>query len=342
MMTVKADIHNGIRSRIAEAWPGTTLVEEPTPLTGGFWASMYRLRLEGQPQAVPPDVVFRIAPDAVMGAKELTVQQTVADLGFSTPHVWLAGSADDIGGTWSVMDFAAGTAPLGGLDGFAALRQAPGLLGRLSAQLALPMAGLHALDPEPVSTAVAAAAPTVAWSVDNLLTNFEASAEIHRRSDLIAAVRALADRRFAEGETVICHGDLHPFNLLIDGDGAVTVVDWTAAIRAEPAYDVAFTELLLANPPLDASGPLGAVIRWIGVHLARRFVARYRAVAPHHDLGMLAWYRGLHGLRILLEAASLENAEGSVPGGHPFTALAPAAASTLSAVTGLPIQTRNT
>src|SRR6266849_8514104 len=105
-MTVKADILMEIRSRIAEAWPGTTLVEEPTPLTGGFWASMYRLRLEGQPQAVPLDVVYRIAPDAAMGAKELAVQQTVADQGFSTPQIWLTGSADDIGGTWSVMDFA--------------------------------------------------------------------------------------------------------------------------------------------------------------------------------------------------------------------------------------------
>jgi len=310
-------------------------------MTGGFWASMYRLRLEGQPQAVPVDVVFRIAPDAAMGAKELAVQQTLAELGFSTPHVWLAGPVDDIGGTWSVMDFAVGIPPLAGLGGFAALRRSPGLLGRLSAQLAVPMAALHALDPEPVSSAVTAAAPTVSWSVDKVLANFEASAEIRGRSDLVAAVRALTDGRPSEGKTVICHGDLHPFNLLIDGDGTVTVVDWTAAIRAEPAYDVAFTEFLLANPPLDASGPLGAVIRWIGAHLARRFVAKYRAVAPHNDLGELAWYRALHSLRILLEAASLENTEGPIPNGHPFIALAPTAASALSAATGLPIGTQN-
>ena len=44
---------------------------------------MYRLHLEGQPEDVPSDVVFRIAPDVAMGAKELVVQQTVAEHGLS-------------------------------------------------------------------------------------------------------------------------------------------------------------------------------------------------------------------------------------------------------------------
>ena len=51
---------------------------------------MYRLHLDGQPEDVPSDVVFRIAPDPAMGAKELVVQQTVADLGFATPQVRLS------------------------------------------------------------------------------------------------------------------------------------------------------------------------------------------------------------------------------------------------------------
>ena len=151
-MINNSDISALIASRIAEAWPGTTLTDDPAPLAGGFWASMYRLRLSGQPHDVPSEVVFRIAPDAAMGAKELAVQQTVADLGFATPHVRLARTADnEIGGSWSVMDFAAGTPPLGNLNGLAALRRAPGLFAHLPVQLATAMAALHALDPEPVS-----------------------------------------------------------------------------------------------------------------------------------------------------------------------------------------------
>ncbi len=326
-----------IASRIAEAWPGTTQTVEPSQLTGGFWASMYRLHLEGQPKGVPSEVVFRIAPDPAMGAKELVVQRTVADLGFATPHVRLSGPADDeFGGTWSVADFATGTSPLGDLSGLTALRRAPRLFARLPDQLAGPMSDLHTLDPESVSSAVATAAPTVAWRVGVLLEHFEGAAEALGRSDLADAVRALAELKPPEGPTVICHGDLHPFNLLIDADGDITVIDWTAAIRAEPAYDVAFTSMLLANPPLDAPGPLGAVIRWVGGRLAHRFVARYRALAPDHELGSLDWYRALHSSRILVEAATVEAHHGS-GGGHPFQALVPAASSALQAITGTPV-----
>ena len=148
-MTIESAISTLIGSRIAEAWPGTTLATEPTPLTGGFWASMYRLRLDGQPRAVPTEVVFRIAPDAAMGAKELAVQQAVAELGFPTPRVRLTRPVDDeLGGAWSIMDFAPGTPPLGDLNGIAALRSAPALFTRVPGQLADPMAALHTLDPD--------------------------------------------------------------------------------------------------------------------------------------------------------------------------------------------------
>ena len=341
-MTVKTDIPASIASRIAGAWPGTTLAAAPTPLTGGFWASMHRLRLDGQPDGVPSEVVFRIAPDGNMGAKELAVQRTVAEMGFATPRVRLAGPVDDeLGGSWSVMDFAAGVPPLGDLNGIAALRRAPALFNRLPVQLAIAMADIHALDPELTSTAVEETAPAVVWRVDRLLEEYEAGAEVLGRSDLVAAVRLLAQRRPPEGTTVICHGDLHPFNLLVDDAGDVTVIDWTAAIRAEPAYDVAYTSMLLANPPLDAPGPLGAVINWVGGRLARRFVNRYRALAPGHDLGALDWYRALNGTRMLLEVASLEAKHGPGVGGHPYGALIPAATKALTAVTGATITPPN-
>jgi len=334
-VTIKSDIGPSIGQHIASAWPGTTLTAEPTPLTGGFWASMYRVQLDGQPDGVPSEVVFRIAPDAAMGLKELTVQRAVAELGYPTPAVRLTGHADDdLGGTWSVMDFAEGTPPLGDLNGIAVLRRAPRLFGALADQLAGPMAALHALDPEPVSAAVSAAAPGVAWRVKDLLEHYEAVAHTLGRADLVAGVAALAERQPPEGATVICHGDLHPFNLLIDDRGVVTVIDWTGAIRAEPAFDVAFTSLLLANPPLDAPGPLGPVIGWVGARLARRFVARYQALAPDRDLRTLDWYRGLHGARALIEIAVIDARPATPPTPHPFRALLPAATRALTAATG--------
>jgi aminoglycoside phosphotransferase (APT) family kinase protein len=327
-----------IASRLAEAWPGATQAAEPAPLTGGFWASMYRLRVDGQPRGVPADLVFRIAPDPALGAKEVAVQRTVAELGFATPRVRLAGPADDdLGGSWSVTDFATGAPPLGDLGAFAALRRAPGLFGRLPGQLAGPMAALHTLDPDAVTWAVDAGAPGAVWHVEDLVERFASTAEALGRADLARAIGALGERMPPEGRTVVCHGDLHPLNLLVDAGGAVTLVDWTAAIRAEPAYDVAFTSLLLANPPLHAPGPLRAVIRRVGARMAARFVARYRTLVPDHDLTPLDWYRALHGARILVEAATLDARGLPEVGRHPFQVLVPVGTATLGGFTGSPL-----
>jgi aminoglycoside phosphotransferase (APT) family kinase protein len=305
------------------------LAGAPQPLTGGFWATMYRVHVEGQPDRVPSDLVVRIAPDPVMAAKETAVQRALADLGYPTPRVWLERPEDpSLGGSWAVMDFVAGLSPLGDLDGAAALRRAPSLFARLPRLLAEPMARLHAVDPEPVSSAVAQAAPGAAWDVDALLGHFESGAVALDRHDLVVAVGQIADRRPPAGSSVVCHGDLHPFNVLVH-DGTATVLDWTAAIRAEPAYDVAFTALLLAHPPLSATGALGAVIARMGRSLARRFVRTYQTLTIREDVGPIDWYTALHGARVLIEGASL----GDNVHGHPFELLAPAAIAAIARIT---------
>ncbi len=319
-----------IEDRLREAWPAARLTSDPEPLSGGFWATMYLLSVVGQAPGVPAELVLRIAPDAGMAAKETAVQRVVAEAGYPTPSIRLDGSPDGgLGGSWAVMDLAPGASPLSGLDGAAALAQAPRLFRQLPALLASTMVELHAVDPGRVTDAVRAAAPDAAWTVDSLLGHFEAGAQALGNSELLRSVRRVAEQRPEEGPTVICHGDLHPFNLLVDHD-RVTVIDWTAAIRAEPAYDLAFTSLLLANPPLEARGLLGAVVHGAGRSLARRFVASYRRRSDARELGSLDWYRALHGLRILIESESL----GDRLAGHPFAMLRPAATSAVASATG--------
>ena len=78
-----------------------------------------------------------------------------------------------------------------------------------------------------------------------------ASATSHRidRPDLTtAAERPPAGTDPPSDASVICHGDLHPFNILTHPDGD-TVLDWSATRIAHPAYDIAFTHLLLATLP---------------------------------------------------------------------------------------------
>lgn len=311
-----------ITELLTEHWPGTSLAADPVPLAGGFWASMHRLSVIGQPPGIPSTLVFRVAPDGPMGAKELAVQRSVAALGFATPEVRLAGDAQ--AGTWSIMDFAAGAPPLQGLDGVAALRRGPSILRRLPGQLVGPLAHLHALDPTTVTRAVTAEAPSVAWTVEELLDRFVVAAEALGDADLSAMVGRLARSRPTAGQSVVCHGDYHPFNLLIGDDGAATVLDWTGAILADPAFDLAFTTLLLENPPLHAPSALRPPIAAVGRRLAKSFLEGYRTAAPGAALESLDWYRGLHGARILIEITSMRSRD---PGaqGHPFFALRPAA-----------------
>lgn len=316
---------------LARSWTGVE-VGEPVALEGGFWASMYRVSLAGQPDGVPDEVVVRVAPDRVLGAKETEVQRVVASQGYPTPRVWLSAPHGPSGGWWSIMDFVRGAPLLADLNGASALVRAPQLLRTMPQQLAEVMARLHRLDPGPASAAVEAAAPEAAWSTDDVLARLAAGAVATDRRDLAAAVHRLEATRPATTQQVLCHGDLHPFNVMTDGDGA-TVIDWTGAVVADPCFDVAFTALLLANPPLQLPTSLNPVVRGIGRTLARRFRAAYRRANPSFRAENLDWFHALHCARVLIDVTAMRAAHGPAAAGHPWALIAPAAARDLSATT---------
>ena len=324
-----------IEGMLAAAWPHVRVAAAPEPLRGGFWAQMWRVRVGGQPDAMPSEVVVRFAPHRLMGAKETEVQRAVAALGFRTPRVWLSTpAADPVGGWWSVMDVAPGAPLLAGLEGPAVLRQAPSLLRTLPAQLAEIMASLHRVDARPVTDAVQRAAPGVAWTVPDVVGQLRLGAEATGRADVAAALDRLAARAPSSVHQVICHGDVHPFNVLAGAEG-LTLLDWTGALLADPCFDVAPTELLLANPPLPLPAPLAPVVRAAGRVLARRFVAAYQRANPAVSLAGLGWFRALHSARMLIHDTQRRVEHGPDAGGHPYRFVAPAAARHLAAATGV-------
>lgn len=325
-----------IADRLRKEWPGVT-TGEPVPLSGGFWASMFRIPVASQPDGVPAEVVVRFAPHRVMGAKEAEVQRAAAAQGFATPAVWVSAPDESRDGWWSVMDFSPGAPLLAGLDGIAVLVRAPALLRTLPVQLADAAAALHRLDPTPITAAVQDAAPGVAWSTSEVLDQLRAGADVAGRADVVAALDALSADLPEVGGEVICHGDLHPFNVLRQGEELV-VLDWTGAVLAHPCFDLAFTDLLVANPPLALPGLLRPVGRAAGRLLARRFVASYARANPHVSMDRLDWYRALHGARVLVEVAHLRAAHGPGGAGHPFMSVARSAAVHLSAATGVVVE----
>jgi aminoglycoside phosphotransferase (APT) family kinase protein len=319
---------------VDQACPGGRSCGVPVPLTGGFWAQMWRVQVHGSHHEERCDVVVRLAPSLELGAKEAAVQCAVAGQGYPTPAIRLSMADSGRRGWWTVMDLAPGGPLLAGLQGGAVIRQAPRLVKRLPGQLATTMAALHRLDPVPIGDAVRAAAPEVAWTAQETLHHLRAAATDLERDDLVDALDRLADHAPPPTGEVICHGDLHPFNLLADG-ARLTVLDWTAAITADPSYDVAFTELLLANPPIPLTRAVSPVMRRVGHILAKRFVAAYAWANPNASLRALPWFRALHSARVLLDVTRLRVTPGPHTDRHPFMLVAAPATRHLSLESGI-------
>ncbi|MFL6243348.1 MAG: phosphotransferase family protein [Acidimicrobiia bacterium] len=70
----------------------------------------------------------------------------------------------------------------------------------------------------------------------------------------------------------LCHGDFHPGNVLLSRD-APAVIDWTDAVRGDPAADLARTRLLLNVGAVEEHMP--ALVRRLQAVGRRAFYRRY-------------------------------------------------------------------
>lgn len=327
--------------RSATGTPSLEFDGEPVRLHGGFWAELFAFRLAGAGDGWDRELVARVMPDPALACKEIIIQQQVAAAGFPTPIVRASGGPDGrLGRAYMVMDRADGSPLLSGLGG-GAIAQLPRLAASIAETLASTMAKLHSLDPQLVEGRLAGSCD-VGTTVAEMLDGLEATATVYGRTDLGAAARWLIEHSPTPAAEVICHGDLHPFNLLVDGDRQVTVLDWSAALLGARSYDVAFTSLVIAEPPLPVGAVLRPVVRGAGRLLSRRFVRRYQ----HHagitiDKHELRWYQAVVCLRALVEVAGWVQAKTlDGRGGHPWVVNGPAFAKRLSKLTGVRVRPR--
>jgi aminoglycoside phosphotransferase (APT) family kinase protein len=324
------------------ATPNLTFEGPTTRLTGGYWADLVAFRLHGAPPGWQGDLVARVMPDAGIAAKETILQGEAAAQGFATPAVHLAGGADDgLGRPFMVMDRVHGRPLLADLNGAGAIAALPKLARRLPDVLAGALAELHRLDPAPVRERLSAGS-SAGFGVAELLSSLRSAAEICRRADLVAAADWLTEHPAGPAPEVVCHGDLHPFNVLVDGHGAVTVLDWSAGRLAPGLHDVAFTGLVLSEPPLVAPRALRPVIRAAGRFLARRFRRSYAGqTGATLNPASLRWHEGVICLRALVEVAGWA-AGGRLDDytGHPWMISGSAFAARLTRLTGIAVTPR--
>jgi aminoglycoside phosphotransferase (APT) family kinase protein len=315
-------------------------VATPERLTGGFWADLLSFSLMNAPAEWSGELVARVMPDPSLAYKETVVQSAVALAGVPTPRVRGSGGPGcELGRAFMVMDRAEGVPLLAGLDSVAGLVGAPRRLARMPDLLASAMSRLHAVDPASVRDELASVEGT-SRTIPEMLDHLYAWSSELKRDDLTAAAQWLAEHPIDAGEDVICHGDLHPFNVLITSDGEATLLDWSASVLAPRAYDVAFTSLVLSAPPIMVPRPVSPLVRGAGRGLARRFRTRYRRHSGERvEKEMLDWYQAVVCLRSLAEAGSWV-ADGTVDSraGHPWLVSGPKFAAHLSTVTGAVIR----
>jgi aminoglycoside phosphotransferase (APT) family kinase protein len=316
-----------------------TLSAEPTRLSGGFWAAIHRFSIDapagGLPAGWSGPLVLRVMPDRARAEHEIIVQRTVAEQGFPTPKVLAHGFDEALGGAFMVMPLSAGTSPMSSL-GAGTLFALPRLLRRLPDQLAEMAIRLHALDPAPVAAALADAGLDASDGVESRLTAIGFAGTTGGRG-FDALLDWFRDHRPSQPDVVVCHGDLHPFNLLVDGDGHTTVLDWTNGDLLPREFDVGFTAAFLRCAPIRvpkfAARGLGRVTAWV----ADRFVTTYERSAPI-DHQMVTWFEALQLARCLAEVATARSGLSHVVDDrHPFEVSADAMSRRLATLTGITI-----
>jgi aminoglycoside phosphotransferase (APT) family kinase protein len=320
-----------------------TLRADPSPISGGFWAAIYGFEIagaEGAGRSIPPAwfgrLVLRVMPNRERAAHEIVYQRAVADAGFATPRVLHAGYDDELGGAFMIMPFAAGKPPMAGL-GPGSLVSVPRLLRRLPVQLAEVAVQLHSIEPEAVRRALRdAGLGARSDGARSRLDAIEAAAGTDSRGfDQLLAW--FAARRPPDPELVVCHGDLHPFNLLIDDDGHTMVLDWTNGELMPREFEVGFTAGLLHCAPIKVPAIARPAMRWLTAWLARRFVETYQRSAAL-DAASLAWFEALQHARCLAEVASARSGlTHVVDANHPFETSAEAMTVRLAELTGVAV-----
>jgi aminoglycoside phosphotransferase (APT) family kinase protein len=319
--------------------PDLAYSRTPVGLAGGFWAELFAFSLAGPPDGWPADLVVRIMPEPFTAVKETTMQRCVAGAGFPTPAVRAAGGPDDgLGRAFMIMDRAPGGPLLAGLSMSGVLRRGPALFDEIPKLLASTMARLHTLDPEPVREELDAVGGVMA-SVGSMLAAERERATEFSRPDLARAAQWLIDQPAPAAPDVICHGDLHPFNVLRDGD-RITLLDWSTALLAPRSYDVAFTSLALSEAALGEPPSLRPAVRWMGRRMAARFVASYeKTTGAVIDPAELAWYQAVVCLRSLVEVSGwVQSGQLVAHRRHPWVVASPEFARRLTATTALPVR----
>jgi aminoglycoside phosphotransferase (APT) family kinase protein len=289
--------------------PRLELSEGPTHLTGGFDTQIFAFRLAPAPPAFSGPLILRLLdahhdPGRVLS--EQATQNVLADLGYPAPRVLLATiDARPLGGAFLIMERLAGQ-PLPKVG-----------IAIMASVLAQLQARLHDLDPVACPRGVTREGlEPKHLTFDAHLAHLADRASRGRLDGLAPGLEWLLRHRPPRpAPRAVCHGDFHPYNILMADGRPTGVLDWPHAIVTDPAFDVATTLTILKLVPMEIAG-LSTPLRWL-VKAARPllvggYLRHYRRRRPL-DRGKLAYYEAAACMKTLVRAGELR---GGLTGGR--------------------------
>jgi aminoglycoside phosphotransferase (APT) family kinase protein len=280
------EVSSALRQRLAGRFPGEVAdVEVPVRVTGGFDFWIYGLHFGGAglpaPWAAP--LIARIPAAAgrfPLLERECRLQAWVAGHGYPAPPlVELIPPGELFGSPVQVMRRVAGTR----MDD--AVMATPSLIPHLAGQLAASQVALHR-QPVPewaqsgpgwslIDRRLALARYLVAQGLGGPV------AEALERAEQIVPLLEVPD-------PVICHGDFHPRNLLLDA-GTVWVIDWTDAGIGDRHGDIARTQWLFRFAAVALNGETGGGVSQALTALSRDYLPSYRREVPVDAARLRLW-----------------------------------------------------
>ena len=122
---------------------------------------------------------------------------------------------------------------------------------------------------------------------------------------------------------MVCHGDFHPLNVMVDGERA-SVIDWTDAGLGPRETDVARTALIFHIAAVAANSAVErAVLKVAGPRLSRRYLKTYEAGSRLDPTRMRMWevLHGVHGWAQveMLHAGGFDGSSSAEPGQIPLS-----------------------
>lgn len=286
--------------------PELVYAEGPEPITGGFDTLTFSLRLDQAPEAFGLPLILRVFradhPSAALsGAErarfESAVQNTIGQLGYPAPRV-LQTCTDSqiIGAPFLIMERLPGRIMLD------LVFRPSRVWARLPELLAQAHARLHSVDGAVLRTAIEESGLPLEALAASDLRQLAARIESASLDGLRPGVEWLAGHEPVQaGSPVVCHGDFHPLNVLIDNGEVSGVIDWTYVRLANAAYDVGATIALFGQGPIDLPGvlqpPADRFRRWV----IGRYYRAYQRLRKL-DEGAVRYYEALRCIGFLVEA----------------------------------------